>query len=96
MINRLNCIPTVTSFSIPVYQVLKEIRKITSNLDVKLQLFKIKAHQVDVKDLSDLSFAERENVACDLATKELIRSEGSEAHIFPFNLSSTHLSTRCD
>ena len=73
---------------------LKEIRKITSNLDAKLQIFKIKAHQDDVKHLSDLSFAERENVAFDLAAKTLIHSTGLEAFPFPFYLSSINISTR--
>ena len=53
-------------------QVLKEIRKNTSDLDMKLHVVKIKAHQDDVRNFSDVSFVERENVAYDLAAKALI------------------------
>ena len=88
VINRFNHAPTVNLFSTPMCQVFKEIREITLDLDIKLHLFKIKVHQDDMKDFSDLSFAKRENVACDLATKELIRSTGSEVHPFPSNMSS--------
>ena len=79
-----------------MHQVLKEIRKITTDLDIKLHVFKIKAHQDDVRNFSDLSFVERENVACDLAAKSLIYNAGSETHPFPFDLSSIHLSTTPD
>ena len=77
VINRLIYTPTVTSFSTSMYQVLKEIRKITADLDIKLHVFNIKAHQDDVRNFSDLSFVERENVACDLASKSLICNAGS-------------------
>ena len=69
-----------------MHQVLKEIRKITSDIDVKLHVSKIKAHQYDVRNFSDLSFVEIENVACDLAAKDLICNAGSEAYHFPFDL----------
>ena len=79
-----------------MYEVLKEIRKITKDLDIKLHVFKIKVHQDDVRNFSDLTFVERENVACDLAAKSLICNAGSEAHPFPFDLSLMYLSTKHD
>ena len=91
VINRLIYTPSVTSFSTSMCQVLKETRKINSDLDMKMHVFKIKAHQYDVRNFSDLSVSERENVACDLAVKALICNADSEAHPFPFDLSSTHL-----
>ena len=96
VINRLVCTLTVTSFSISMHQVLKEIRKITSNLGIKLHVFKIKADQEDMRNFSDLSFAERENFACDLAAKVLICNADSETCSLPCDLSSTHLSTTHD
>ena len=96
VINRIKHTPTVPLFSNPMHQVIKEIRKITSDLDIKKQLFKIKACQERVKCLNDLSFVERENVECDLADKALFRSVCSDTHPFPFGLSSMNLSTRHD
>ena len=70
---------------------LREIRKVKSDLEIKLQLFKMKLHQDFVKDLSDLSLVEKEKTACNLATKALIYIAGSEAFRFTFDLSSIHL-----
>ena len=58
VINRLICTPTVTSFSTSMCPVLKEIRKIISDLDIKLDVFKIKAHQDEVKNFSSINFVE--------------------------------------
>ena len=96
MINMLICTPTVTLFSTSMYQVLKEIKNITSDLGIKLYLFKIKAHQDDLRNSSNLIFVEREHVVCDLDAKALMYNAGSEIDPSLFDLSSRHFSTKHD
>ena len=51
-------------------------------------------HQDGVKDLYNLKISEKENVIFCFAAKSLIYKAGSEAHPFPFDLSSLHISTK--
>ena len=86
VLSRLSYLPKTTSFTTLLHQVLQEIRWITLNYKSTLILYKTLAHQDNIKNLSELSFIERENTPCYTAVKELILQNRSSDIPFPFEL----------
>ena len=79
-----------------LYKIIREIRKTIKSFYLEIEFVKIQAHQDDIKDTYDLTFLERENIACDLEAKALITNTSLGYHLFLFKLSSSHISTTKD
>ena len=79
-----------------LYQIIRTIRKIIKSFYLEIEFVKIQAHQDDIKDTYNLTFLERENIACDLEAKALITNTSLGYYLFLFKLSSSHISTTKD
>ena len=86
MLSCIQYLPKILSFTIPLYQILQEIKYITLKYNLYLILHKIETYQDDVKDYEDLTFLERENCYYNIKAKDLIVANNEVNISFPFNL----------
>ena len=63
---------------------------------IEFQLFKIEAHQDDLKEFNKLTWEEKLNVWCDLRAKYLIQTEEKSLVPWPFHLQSLFVKTKED